>query len=513
MAQLVEDGPVLVTVSDISTVSAGTQAFDTPRAQDIKGSRWRVLHLPRLHPALIVVAGACAALFHQVMQSGLSGDVFFQLAAGQWMLAHHAVIRHDVFSYTVRGRTWLAEEWGFEVLLAWTVKHIGTFSYWLVSAGACTAALLASVARWRQTGASWLWTAALSVLAAAGLSVGLAARPQDLSYFFFALLLLLLTLARARPAWLFAVPPLLLVWANVHGSFLLGLGILGLELVWSFMPALKGRLKVSQPLSRKSLGLTLAASFVATLVNPHGPALLGYAFKVSTSSQLGATIAEWQSPNFHSYLYVGIIIGPILLLLSLLAFSETVFSLDDVALACLMFLAALHAVRFTPYFVLAACAALAPWKPLRTETIRPSVLSLPIAGVLVAALLAGPHVSPGDTQMGGSLGAPVAATNFLQHQSGRVFTTYWWSDYLIYRHIPVFVDGRTDLYFGTNILQSYSDVSDLTIDPDTVFRHWDVRWVMWNRSSPLTVYLAHDPKWKLADKTGAAVVFERIRPR
>ena len=44
-------------------------------------------------------------------------------------------------------------------------------------------------------------------------------------------------------AWLFAVPPLLLVWANVHGSFLLGLGILGLELVWSFVPALKGRLK------------------------------------------------------------------------------------------------------------------------------------------------------------------------------------------------------------------------------------------------------------------------------
>ncbi len=43
----------------------------------------------------------------------------------------------------------------------------------------------------------------------------------------------------------------------------------------------------------------------------------------------------------------------------------------------------------------------------------------------------------------------MAATNFLEHQTGRVFTTYWWGDYLIYRHIPVFVDGRTDLYFGT----------------------------------------------------------------
>ena len=501
-----------MTVSDISTVDLDSRVLDSSRAQDIKGSRWRLLHLPRLHPALIVVAGACAVLFHQVMRSGLSGDVFYQLAAGQWMLAHHAVIRHDVFSYTVTGRSWLAEEWGFEVLLAWAVKHVGSVSYWLVSAGACTAALLASVMRWRKTGAGWLWTAALSVLAAAGLSTGLAARPQDLSYFFFALLLLLLTLARGRPAWLFAVPPLLLVWANVHGSFLLGLGILGLELVWTFMPALKGRLRVSRPLTRKGAALTLAASFVATLVNPHGPALLAYAFKVSTSPQLSAAIAEWQSPNFHSYLYLGIIIGPVLLLVGLLAFSETVFSLEDVALAGLMFVAALHAVRFTPYFALAACAALAPWKPLRTETIRPTVLTLPLAGVLVAALVLGPHVSPGDTEIGGALGAPVAGTNFLEHQSGRVFTTYWWSDYLIYRHIPVFVDGRTDLYFGTNILPSYFHVSDLTVNPDTVLRHWDVRWVMWNRGSALTVYLSHDPKWELADKTGAALVFERKGP-
>ena len=89
-----------------------------------------------------------------------------------------------------------------------------------------------------------------------------------------------------------------------------------------------------------------------------------------------------------------------------------------------------------------------------------------------------------------------------------MFTTYWWGDYLIYRHIPVFVDGRTDLYFGTDILQTYLHVSDLTVDPDTVFRHWDVRWVMWNRGSALSVFLSHDPHWKIADKTGAALVFE-----
>ena len=339
-----------MTLSEIPTISLDGHELHTRPTQVEPGSTGRPSPVCQLHPALVVVVGVCGVFFHQVMKSGLSGDVFYQLAAGQWMLAHHTVIRHDVFSYTVDGRPWLAEEWGFEVLLAWSVNHIGAVSYWLVSAGACSAALVAGVVRWRMTGAGWLWTAVLSVLAGAGLSVGLAARPQDLSYLFFAMLMLLLTLARRRHAWLYAVPPLLLIWANVHGSFLLGLGMLALEILWSFMPPLIGRLAVTRPLPKRLAGLTLASSLLATFVNPHGPALISYALKVTTSPQLSNAIAEWQSPNFHSYLYLGVIVGPLLLLVGLLALSDTVFALGDLVLACLLFLAALHAVRFTPYF-------------------------------------------------------------------------------------------------------------------------------------------------------------------
>ncbi len=233
------------------------------------------------------------------------------------------------------------------------------------------------------------------MLAAAGLSVGLAPRPQDLSYFFFALVMLLLTLARRRHAWLFAVPALLLVWANVHGSFLLGLGVLALEVVWSFLPSVMGRMSISRPLPTKASRAYFRLELAGDSGKPSWAGAIAYALKVTSSPQLSNTIAEWQSPNFHSYLYLGVIIGPVLLLIGLLAFSRTVFALDDVVLACLMFLAALHAVRFTPYFALAACAMLAPWKPIRSETIRPNVLTLPLAGVLVVALVAGPHVLPG----------------------------------------------------------------------------------------------------------------------
>ncbi len=198
------------------------------------------------------------------------------------MLDHHSVIRTDVFSYTVAGRHWLADEWGYEVALAWLVRTFGAGSFWLVSAGSCSAAVLLGAATWRRAGAAWLWTAALSALAAGGLVVGLAVRPQDPSYMFFAAELFLLSLARGRTRWLIALPPLLLVWANVHGSFLLGLGVLGLEVLWSVLPDFAGRLRVSRRLPTRPIAATAAVSFGATFVNPHGVALLGYALHVSS---------------------------------------------------------------------------------------------------------------------------------------------------------------------------------------------------------------------------------------
>ncbi len=163
-----------------------------------------------------------------------------------------------------------------------------------------------------------------------------------------------------------------------------------------------------------------------------------------------------------------------------------------------------------PYLVLAMCAVLSRWAPIRNETIRPTLLTVPVAVLACAALLAGPHTPAGAPQRGGSMGTPVAATSFLKHQTGRVFTTYWWGDYMIYEGIPVFVDGRTDLYFGTDILETYTNVANAVVDPDPVFKRWDIRWVMWNTGSALNVYLSADPRWKVAFRSGDDVVFEHI---
>jgi len=490
-----------------------------------KGRRRRVSRFA-LHPGWIVVAGSCALLVRATVHSGLNTDVFWQLASGNWMLSHHAVIRADVFSYTVRGHPWVSEEWGFQVLLAWMVRHIGNVSYWLVSGGACVMALVASVVRWRRQGAGGLWTAALSIPTAVALFLGLAPRPQDLSYLLFALELLLLTLSRRQRGWLIGLPLLFLLWSNLHGSFVLGLGVLVLELSLAALVAIRAKvtaraglheplegarerrshLQVSQPLRVLDASVLLVTCSLATLVNPHGVGLWSYVVRVTGASQLNI-IEEWQSPNFHSVIVLIAIALPALAAVAILATGRVRTELLDLVVWVGLFIATLHAIRFAPYLAIAFGGLAAPWELGRRETIHPTWLTWPASVAICLALLAGGHLPAGTLEPGG---VPIAATDWLSHRSGRVFSTYAWNDYLISRDIPVFVDGRTDLYFGTGLLGTYVGVSQLTVAPDPVLRHWQVRWVLWPTHSALSNYLAEDPHWHLVHRFKTGEVFERI---
>jgi hypothetical protein len=465
-----------------------------------------------LHPAWVVIAGVAAVLLRVGLHEGLNSDVYWHLAAGNWMLDHHAIIRHDTFSYTVPGRPWLAEEWGFEVLLASMVRTFGPVTYWILSAGPCIAALLVSVARWRRLGARWLWVAVLAIVAGGPLAIGEAARPQSLSYLFFALELLVLTLSRSNPRWLYTLPPLLLVWANIHGSFLAGLGVLVLELLLAWRPFRRGRLVVSQPLPLRAAGLTALAGLVATLVNPHGPALLTYAYKVGSSSQLANLISEWQSPNFHSVALIILVLVPAAGVVAGALLSDEPVEAFDLVLWAGLLLATLHSQRFIPYAGLAWGGLAARMAVLRTETIRPNVVVWPLVVAACAVLAAGPHPPAGAPQRGGDGGMPVDATAYLQGHPGRVFSSYWYNDYLIHAGIPVFVDGRTDLYFGTPILSEYTEVAGLDQNPDPLLERCGVEYVMWTRDGSLAVFLARDPTWRQVYRSGAAVVFQRVGP-
>jgi len=468
-----------------------------------RARRARPWHRARLPVGFVGIAVGCLIPWRDALHRGVFDDTFWHRAAGVWMLDHHRVMTHDVFSYTVLGQRWITPEWGYDVVLAQAVRSFGPVAFWLLSAGLATATVLAVALRSRLVGAGWTWTGLLCVEAGAAITLFLDDRPQMVSYFFFALLLVLLTLARRRRGWLWPIPVLFVLWANLHGSFPLGLALLALEALASVVPARLGRLSVRDAIARTPVLVTLVASGLATLVNPFGPGVYSSALGITFNQDVRRLIAEWQSPDFHDLATLAVIMLPLAVTVAFLAFSRRELPAVEFVLAGFLLVSSLDAVRFIPYFAVAWCALAASCPPLEHERLRPNLVVWPLLAVLGLSFLHGPYY-PAATP---ATSVPVRAVAYLEHHRGRIFSTYLWNDYLDWVGRPVFVDGRTELYTDNGVLAQYLAVDELSTDPDPILVAHDVRYVLWPPGTALSLYLEHDARWHLLWRSSSALVF------
>jgi hypothetical protein len=439
----------------------------------------------------------------------LSNDEFWQLAAGQWMLAHHAVLGLDPYSYTEQHRRWITDEWGSEVTLAALFRGFGAAAYNVYAIVLGSLSLLASMAYARTLGARGGRVAAITLLLAVAVAAVVAGdRGLDFSLVFLPLELLVLAKARTNPRWLWVLPPLMIAWVNTHGSLLIGLLVLGVELGWSLLPAAwgarvggTGRSEYTGPLA-----LALLGSLVATGVTPYGYGLLTYDIGVSRNPQIAQYILEWNSPDFQSWMVLFAYVVPLGVLV--LCIRNRRIPLLEGTLAAALFIEGLRTQRLVIYLMVVAVglAASLPARPAWGTTARRwAGAGLVVMGI---AILAAPSVPAGSV----SSTLPVQAFNDLAHRPGRIFTEYTWGDYSIARHRATFADGRTDLFEGP-VLTEFFDITNLTIDPDPVLRSYDVAYVVWAPRSALGEFLSHDPRWHVVDRTPVAWVFARTGAR
>jgi hypothetical protein len=168
-------------------------------------------------------------------QANVDGsDLWWHLAAGRAYAEAGEVLRSDPFSHTAHGLPWINHEWLWD-RVAWSAYH--GHEEWLAWGHlALIAATFACVAaRARRRSSSWLAACAAVWLAGAASDGFLDLRPQLITLF--AVAALVATLGWRRAPWLW--PPAFALWANLHGGYLFGLGVLGLyaidatESAWS----------------------------------------------------------------------------------------------------------------------------------------------------------------------------------------------------------------------------------------------------------------------------------------
>jgi hypothetical protein len=237
--------------------------------------------LPRLWAFLAVALPALAAL----VASLSSVDLAYQLRAGAEILEARAIPGVDTWTFTVAGQPWFDQQWGAQVLLRLVYDGAGWTGLVLLRALLVVAIFAGTFLVARGAGLPNRSAALLTLAAFAVAAPALALRPQLFGLALFALVLLILGRRRADSRAIWLIPLLVLVWANLHGSFFLG--PLAVVLTWLADMHRGGE--------RPHRLLAVAfVSVAAACVTPFGPAVWAYAAGLSSDPSVTGRITEWQ---------------------------------------------------------------------------------------------------------------------------------------------------------------------------------------------------------------------------
>ncbi|MGE5206787.1 MAG: hypothetical protein ACM3PW_14310 [Chlamydiota bacterium] len=470
----------------------------------------------------IIILGL--GLFAMAARGVHDPDVWWHLRAGQEIVVIHHVPRQDIFSYTRYGQPWIAHEWLSEVVFYLIFRVAGWTGLTVVFAGVIGGTFLLL---YRQCAGRPYIAGLVTALGAITTIPSWGVRPQMFSLLLAAVFLWLLAKARAsepdRMRFLWWMPPLLLLWVNLHGAFLLGPALIGITLAGWLLEAWLGLESWPRAWARLGrLGLVLAACVAVIPLNPNGFELYRYPFQTLQARTIVDYIVEWASPNFHSVDFKPFL-GLLLLTWLVVAVSRKRLSPTQILLLLATAYGGLSAVRHIPIFVLVAAPILAEgldelaarrhwFSATEEKPPAPAKLALNFVFLLAVAGLTGVrfYQAVKGQAAGEAKRYPQAATEFLicEHVPGPIFNYYDWGGYFIAKLYPqyrVFIDGRTDLY--GKLMDTFSETSRGEGDWRTALDKYGVRTVVIPPDVGLAGLLRLDPAWKKEFEDKQAVVF------
>ncbi|TKT72179.1 hypothetical protein YH63_012525 [Afipia massiliensis] len=370
-------------------------------------------------------------------------DTFWQIEIGKRILDSGSLPQRDVFSFTMQGQPWISTQWLAQVCFALAFSLAGWAGPVALTA-ASIALAFALVVRVLERHLDGTAVLVLLMMAFALASPHFLVRPHALAMpvmvAWTAALIAAADRGQAPRLWWLA---LMMLWANLHGSFVFGLALTG--------PIALDAVLNAPRLSRVRLMLRWVVfgvlALAASCLTPYGWNALLAARNILNLGDALLLITEWRPVDFSRFntveaclllgvgivLFKGLTLPPVRILLLL--------GLVHMALA--------HARNVTVLALLAPIVLAAPlaiWFPRSDPAwlsgVRPRVVAASAAVVLVA--LTAVAITMGRYAPPAGVGLAVAALK--ARGVSRVLNDYDFGGFLIAAGIPVAIDGRTELY-------------------------------------------------------------------
>ena len=432
----------------------------------------KAVSLLRYSPALVavVIALADSARF-------TDPDLWWHLRSGQEILRLGHPLFYDPYSYTAHGHPWLNHEWLADAIFAASYRLFGVFGLKLVKL-ACTAAtiLFLSLAL-AETGASALTQLGLLILTALAIQPQMQFRPQVFTFALMSALVALLardTYRREGRLWI--AIPILALWANLHGGFLMGIVALA---IYAGISGVQDWRRARGPSRGLQLGALWCGALAATLATPYGLETWRLLFHALTNPYTRNTLADWkplwraigQSLSSPSGLINYVAAAALILGMgaACVLAAETI-DVAMVVIAATMAAAGVAAVRNLPLAVITAPAPLAHHLALRARrrvrderaaaprASRQSYLNQTVAALLAIFVLIETGFFSRSLRFDEPY--PAGALAFMERHrlSGNLLCKYGWGGYVIYHASPatrMFIDPRFDTVYPERVIGDY----------------------------------------------------------
>jgi len=489
-------------------------------------------------PSLADVVFLGVLFFLTVGDETLLGDADtgYHVRAGEFIIDHWQIPHSDIFSFLTPALPWTLHEWLSEIIMALVHRQAGLtgigilFSFMIALSAYLVFELLL-----KERG-NILLAAAAALLVVLSSASNWLARPHVFTFLFVIVFYHLLNLYQDRDRnYLFLLPPMTLVWVNLHGGFIVGILLLGVYLTGNLAGLVWESPSRRTVLREKSrwLAVTTVACLCAAVLNPYGYKTLLFPFRVVQDRFLMDHIAEYLSPNFH---FSSVVPFEIMLLGALAVFAVSGAKLNMIELALLILFAhmSLFSSRHIPLFAIVAGPIVLKQAQLLFDQPKGRVMAAlraridnlaaidrssvrwlwPAGGVLLVLLLAKAglvNYAFNDRHV------PVKAVEFLQREpiAGNMFNNDEFGDYVIYAAWPrykVFIDGRTDMY-GANRVREYLKISRAEAGWEELAERYQLTWILHHADSTLSKVLRERSDWRLVYADELAHIFVKALPQ
>jgi len=469
--------------------------------------RSQITRAGNVDSALIALAAGLAAVLIALSPHEMSPDGWYALLGGD-VVVHHGLPSHDSLTVWGHGRRWVDQQWAAQ-LISYGLYVAGGLRLVLITNAAVVAgAFGGAIAAARGLGATARNTFAVGVIGAVAAALSSNAfRPQTLVLPLFVTLVWLLVSDARRPSRrVFLVVPILVAWANLHGSVTLAALLVFIASVCS---------AVSRRAPSMRDGSLALFAIVAPFASPYAPYLLGYYRAILFNSNLAQYVPDWMPTG----------LGPETLAFYLLAFgalavlaraprSMTMF--ERVSIVLLLILA-VQASRGITWFAFAAVVIVPSARgenggtmPVLGRRLRGPLASGSVVAVLAAVAFVLLHP---EGWLDRAYPAPVAAaTVAAAGREARVFANGAYADWLLLREPALRGRVAYDARFEVLPDGRLADAADVSIgrwDSSRILAPFDVV-VLSPGESQLRAVLARSGGWRRVAAASDAVVLRRV---